>query len=117
MKQRLICITIICAFIACTPKEKEIPADIMPVNKMKLIVWDMAQAGAYASYLKENDSATKVVNTGYLAEVLKLYNISKADFYKSFNFYQQHPVLNKELFDSVSAYAQRQKSEIYKKHQ
>src|SRR4249919_2119407 len=111
MKQCLTCIAIICAFIACTLKEKEIPEDIMPINKMKLIVWDMAQAGAYATYLKENDSATKVVNTGYLAEVLKLYNITKTDFYKSFNFYQQHPVLNKELFDSVSAYAQRQKNE------
>ena len=72
-------------------KTKEIPKDIMPVNKMKLIVWDMTQAGAYASYLKENDTSIKVINTGYLAEVLKLYNITKADFFKSFNFYQAAP--------------------------
>jgi hypothetical protein len=32
-------------FVACTPKEKKIPKDILPINKMKLIVWDMTEAG------------------------------------------------------------------------
>jgi len=87
----------------------------MPVNKMKVIVWDMVQAGAYASYRKETDTAVKIINTAYMAEVLKMHNINKADFFKSFNYYQAHPLLNKELFDSISAYSQRQRNDVYKK--
>ena len=117
MKRCLACIIFLCAFAACTVEEKKIPKDIMPVDKMKTIVWDMIQAGAYASYLKENDTTIKRNNTAYFAEVLKLHNINKADFFKSFSFYQKHPVLNKELFDSVNAFAQRQRNNMYKRHQ
>jgi hypothetical protein len=115
MKRYLSCIMLIVFAAACTIKDKKIPEDIMPVNRMKLIVWDLIQAGAYASSLKEKDTSVKKINTAYLAEVLKLHNINKDEFFKSFNFYQQHPVLNKELFDSVSVYAQRQRNEMYKK--
>jgi hypothetical protein len=102
-------------FSACTPEEKRIPKDVMTVDTMKYVVWDMIQAGAYSSYLKDKDTAVKRLNTAYMAEVLKLHNISKEYFFKSFNFYQSHPVLNKELFDSVNAYAQRQRDQLYKK--
>ena len=115
MSKCRICFLIFFAFIACIPEKKRIPKDILPVDKMKLIVWDMAQASAYASYLKDRDTSVKTINTAYMAEVLKLHNISKTDFFKSFNFYQAHPVLNKQLFDSVSAYSQRQRNDVYKK--
>lgn len=113
--KHLVVTLIFCAFVACTPEDKKVPKEVIPVNKMKLIVWDLIQAGDYASGLKENDSVIKKMNTAYLAEILKLHNINKTDFFKSFDFYQQHPVLNKILFDSVSAYAQRQRNEIYKR--
>src|SRR5438045_8921909 len=94
---------IVCFFVACTTEDKKISKDVLPVDKMKVIVWDMTQAGTYAADLKDIDTSIKTINTAYLAEVLKLHNISKTDFFKSFNFYQLHPVLNKELFDSVNA--------------
>ncbi|MBS1746482.1 MAG: DUF4296 domain-containing protein [Bacteroidetes bacterium] len=101
-------------FIACTDSDTTVPKDVLPVNKMKLIVWDLVQAGAYASTLSEKDTAEKNLNTAYLTETLKMHQISKKDFFKSFNFYQQHPVLNKQLFDSITAYAQRQRTKMYK---
>jgi hypothetical protein len=117
MNKYLFCLIFFFAFAACTTEDTRVPKDILPADKMKIIVWDMMQAGAYASYLKEQDSSIKSLNTAYLAEVLKLHNISKADFFKSFNFYQAHPILNQQLFDSVSAYGQRQKMEMYKSRQ
>lgn len=117
MKHYLFYCIILYAFAACTPEDKKIPKDILPVDKMKLIVWDMTQAGAYASYLHEKDTSKKKLNTAYFVEVLKLHNISKADYFKSFNFYQSHPLLNQQLFDSVNDYAQRQRAELYKKRQ
>jgi hypothetical protein len=117
MNRVLQCFIVFCAFAACTPEDKRIPKDILPIDKMKFIVWDLAQAGAYASYQKEKDTTVKILNTTYLAEVLKMHNISKTDFFKSFNFYQAHPLLNQQLFDSVNAYAGRQRVELYKRRQ
>jgi hypothetical protein len=101
-------------FISCSNRDTTIPKDVLPVNKMKLIVWDLVQAGAYASTLSEKDTSEKNLNTAYLAEALKMHQISKEDFFKSFDFYQQHPVLNKQLFDSITAYSQRQRTKMYK---
>lgn len=117
MKQCLLCFSVICFLIACTTEDKKIPKEIMPVDKMKIVVWDMLQAGNYATTLKEKDTSIKKINTAYMAEVLKLHNISKDEFFKSFDFYVAHPQLNKELFDSLNAYGQRRRTDLYKKKQ
>lgn len=117
MKRGLVFILIIGAFSACSSGDNKIPKNVLPVDKMKLIIWDLTQAGSYANYLKEKDTSSKRLNTMYMAEVLKIHHISKEDFFKSFKFYQSDPSLNKVLFDSVSAYAQRQRAETYKRRQ
>lgn len=117
MKQYVMCFTVICILVACTTQDKKIPKEIMPVDKMKIVVWDMVQAGNYAAILKEKDTSIKKINTAYTAEVLKLHNISKSEFFKSFDFYVAHPELNKQLFDSLNAYGQRQRANLYKKMQ
>ncbi len=116
MKKYLVFVLSI-AFVACSSGDNKIPKDVLPVDKMKLIIWDLTQAGSYANYLKEKDTSSKSLNTMYMAEVLKMHHISKEDFFKSFKFYQSDPSLNKVLFDSVSAYAQRQRAEMYKRRQ
>jgi hypothetical protein len=117
MRKCLLLVIIFCVFISCTSEDNKIPKDILPLNKMKLIVWDMTQAGEYALYLQQKDTTKRKYTTTYLTEVLKLYKINKEDFFKSFRYYQSHPILNQQLFDSVSAYAQRQRIELYKKRQ
>ena len=81
---------------------------------MKIIVWHLIEAGDYASSLKSKDSTIKKLNTAYFSGVLKLHHLDKATFLKSFNYYQAHPNFNGILFDSVNAYAQRQRSEMFK---
>src|ERR1043166_7448961 len=105
MKKAIACLLILIALFDCTPSDKRIPPDILPVDKMKLIVWDMTQAGEYALYQREKDTALKSSNTIYFNEVLKVYAIDKANFFKSFDFYQSHPLLNKLLFYSVKAFS------------
>ena len=117
MKKGLLFAFTMSACIACSSGNKKIPKDVLPVDKMKLIIWDLTQAGSYANYLKQKDTSIKRLNTAYMAEVLKMYHISKDDFFKSFDYYQSDPSLNKVLFDSVSAYAQRQRAIIYKRYQ
>lgn len=114
MKNLFFVFMVLSAFANCTPKDKIIPPDILPVNTMKIIVWHLTLAGDYATSLKEKDSSIKKLNTAYFSEVLKLHHIAKNNFIKSFNFYQNNLYFNQILFDSVNAYASRQRNEIYK---
>ena len=115
MKKRLLFGLMLSVFAACTSSDTKIPKDILPLDKMKLVVWDMTQAGEYGMYLQDKDTTKRKYTTVYLTQVLTLYKINKEDFFKSFKYYQSHPILNQQLFDSVSAYAQRQRSNMYKR--
>jgi Domain of unknown function (DUF4296) len=117
MRKISIAIIISIFFIRCTPEDKKIPAEILPLDSMKIIVWNLIEAGDYATSLKEKDTTIKSLNTKYFTEVLKLHHINKDNFLKSFNFYQTHPFFNNVLFDSVNAYASRQRNQIYKQRQ
>lgn len=117
MRKLLTCSFVILVFVfaACTPEDEKVPDKILSIDSMKVIMWDLSQAGAYASFLKEKDTAVKKFNTAYFAEALQIHHLSKEAFFKSFDFYQKRPLLNKQLFDSVSAYAQRKRNESYQK--
>jgi hypothetical protein len=89
MRKFLTCSLIIGAFAACTPDDEKVPDNILSIDSMKVIIWDLSQAGAYASFLKEKDTSTKVLNTAYFAEALQLHHLTKKEFFKSFDFYQK----------------------------
>jgi hypothetical protein len=114
MKKCLVCICCVAFCFACTPADKKIPPDILPIDTMKVLIWEMTQAGEYAGYLRERDTTIKSLNTAYFSAVLKLHHLEKNKFYTSFHFYQAHPTINKILMDSVSAYSSRQRTEAYK---
>ena len=47
-------------------------------------------------------------------EVFTIHHTTKDEFNKSYQFYLSRPDLSKSLFDSLSAYANRQRNEMYK---
>jgi len=109
MKKLISAIIAFVFFVQCTPKDQKIPKDILPIDSMKVIVWQLIEVGDYAKFLKEKDTAIKSLNTAYFNQVLKLHHLNKQVFFKNFNFYQSHPYFNTLLFDSVNAYGARQK--------
>ena len=113
MKQFSVFILLIyCA--ACSSPNK-IPDDIMDVNKMKPIVWDMMRANSLSQNLRKTD--TNLVKKETLANyerVFKVHGVTKETFFKSYNYYLQHPDKNKILMDTLVAYANRQRTELYK---
>jgi hypothetical protein len=115
MKQ-LFAIILTCIFAVACSSPNKIPDDIMGIDKMKPIVWDMLRAGALSQNIHKTDSTVlrKETFENY-QQVFKVYGITKDDFYKSYNYYLQHPDKNKILIDSVIAYAGRQRAELYKK--
>ena len=114
MKTRLLWLNWLILLFSCTPEDQKIPDDIMSIDSMKVIIWDMTLAGEYASHQKEQDTAVKPLNTAYFSEVLKNHHIGKSSFTKSFDFYQAHPALNKILWDSITSYGDRLRPQLYK---
>ena len=88
----------------------------MPVNKMKVIIWDMSLADIMASekYVINKDSQ-RIMVTGLYQKIFSLHKINKANFYKSYTYYEAHPLVMQQLFDSVNAYGLRQKATVYQK--
>ena len=134
-----------CVVTACQSPNK-IPDDIIGIDKMKFILWDMIHAGKLSQIQYENsiykrrkdttrihkdslrfrkdtlktnkDSFNlRLKTTDYFQQVFEIYHITKDEFYKSYRYYEEHPDKNKILMDSVSAYAARQRQDLYKRIQ
>jgi hypothetical protein len=92
-------------FFSCSGKNK-IPNTVLPQNKMVAVLWDMFRADQFLmSYVLPADSTLhkndEVVR--YYEEIFKLHQINKAAFQTSFTFYEAHPLLMKQLLDSLNA--------------
>lgn len=103
-------------FTACTNKNK-IPADVLSRDEMEKVMWDMIQADRFSSQFLERDSVAKknikTENLKLYERVFQLHQITRDEFAHSFNFYLSRPDLNKVLFDTLAARANRRRAEVY----
>ncbi len=93
---------------------------ILPVDSMKLVMWDMLKADELYIRILAKDSTAKKRNENIrlYEEVFALHGISKGRFERSFKFYEAHPVQFKILIDSLEAFSMRErdrKSDIQNK--
>lgn len=101
------------ALAACS-ENKPMPVGVLPIDSMKVIVWNLIQGGELSSiqYPGYKDSFNKK-SMILFEKILAGHHLDKNSFFKSFDYYSQHPDLNKILFDSIRAYSNRQRSKIY----
>ena len=102
MKKLLFLIFIIC-FVACSGGDR-VPKGILPRDKMQQVLWDMINAGEFLNnYIYTSDTINKVAeNEKIYSEVLRLHEITRKDFEKSYEYYRQHPLMMKSILDSLS---------------
>jgi hypothetical protein len=99
----------------CSNKDK-VPSGIIPRVEMEKILWDMIQADQYSSLYLLKDSARIDVKTETLKlyqEVFRLHQVSRDEFRKSFQYYQEHPELTRSVFDSLLARGNRLRADSY----
>ena len=90
--------------LACSSKNTA-PSNIIPPNKMQGILWDMFRVGNFVtSYaipadttLQRNKEQIKWYN-----RVLRLHQVTEAQFKKSMQYYKEHPDLLATIMDSLS---------------
>jgi len=74
------------------------------------------QADQYAAGYLVKDSAkvnVKMETLKLYEEVFRLHKVTREEFRKSFQFYQDHPDITRTLFDSLIARGNRMRSESY----
>lgn len=108
-KEALFCavMSLLIILVSCGNK---LPAGVLDINRMKGIVWDMVRAEEYTKGYLTGDSLVQMPAL-QIQQHQKVFAIHKTDaktFFASYRYYQEHPVLQKQLFDSVQAVASRQ---------
>ncbi|MEJ7683446.1 MAG: DUF4296 domain-containing protein [Segetibacter sp.] len=103
-----ICLSFI--FIGCSPNP--VPKEILSPEKMEKVVYDLMQVDEYINNFVVKDSSVdiKKKRSIFYEQVFKLHNTNRKEFYTSYKYYQQHPDIQKVLFDSLYAKAGRRKT-------
>lgn len=114
---KLICtgILIIFLIISCKPST-HIPSNVLAVNKMKEILWDMVQVDQFAiQYISKDSSKNPTKETAILYQkVLSLHQLTTKEFKNSMDYYIKHPSQQKVLLDSLAQYSTRMKTRNYR---
>jgi hypothetical protein len=113
--KRLILYFIAANLAACSDRSS-IPSDIIPPDSMQKIMKDVIIAGEYsAQYIvKDSLKPDKIKASEDLMEtVFKIHHTTREEFKKSLSFYESRPDLNKIIFDSLAADANRHRAELY----
>ncbi|WP_162915709.1 DUF4296 domain-containing protein [Paraflavitalea soli] len=107
---------LVLVLIGCTNKDK-IPGDVLPREEMEKVMWDMVQADRFSSQFLERDSIArkdiKTENLKLYEKVFQVHKITKEEFVHSFQFYLSRPDINKVLFDTMAARANRRRADVY----
>jgi hypothetical protein len=111
-------LTIFFLFVCLTAcsNRTSIPKDILPPDSMQKIMNDIILAGEYSAQYISKDSLKPdklKANQDLMESIFKLHHTTRAVFKQSLNFYQSRPDLNKNIFDSLAADANRHKTELY----
>ena len=88
--------------------------NILPQEKMKLVLFDVLRAQEYATLKYAGDTTATNKNMAVmLQQVFDIHKITKDDFYESFTYYEAHPNENKQLFDALSTYTNQKRQDMY----
>ncbi|TAD83817.1 MAG: DUF4296 domain-containing protein [Bacteroidetes bacterium] len=95
---------------ACKAENK-----VLPVNAMKVVMWDLLQIDEFATLYLAKDTSLNVLDSSKLlyAKVFAFHKLDQKQFFESLTWYRENVEAFKQLTDSVSAYATRQREERF----
>jgi sulfite reductase alpha subunit-like flavoprotein len=115
---RLIKLFLPCLFFSCSGRQA-IPKDIIPQEKMMAVMTDVLKADGLTEEINRRKMDTLVNQeiraAKYYKQVFDIHKITKEDFFKSYNYYLQHPDFFKVILDSVYNRNERDKYKVYQK--
>ncbi len=96
-------------FFSCKTKPK-----VLPINEMKLVMWDMVSADEWMKIASSKDSIHLLSkqNISLYNKIFDLHHTTKDEFYNSYNYYQSNPSEMKALLDSLTNYGTKKRDTI-----
>lgn len=100
--------------LSCSKKEEQIPAGIIPKEKMVQVMVDvhLAEARLQMNMAIDNSFVTK---QSYYKFIFQKYKISYADLSTSYNYYSAHPEVFSKIYDEVITELSKKQAEASKK--
>jgi hypothetical protein len=104
MRQLVILLSFSLVITACSKKEK-VPKDLLSKQQMEDVLWDVLRGSEFLEiYMFPKDSTIDKASKAqeWYDEIFRLHKTDRPTFEKSYTWYQQHPVIMKEVLDSLS---------------
>ena len=110
-----LCIIALFFLAACANKSNQ-PVTLLPVNTMKITVWQLMQVDEYLTRQIQVDTTVQpqIERAKYYQQVFNLNKVDRTQFYATMDYLERHPVEYKILMDSVEALSKREKIEQLK---
>ena len=110
----LLCIFSVSMLFACS---NGTPKNVLPVNTMKVVMFDMLKADDWYARIIVGDTLMQKAKEDIplYEQVFAVHKLTKKEFFDSYHYYEAHPIAYKELVDSLESYANMQKLKTIKK--
>ncbi len=83
----------------------ELPSGILKPEKMQAVLWDVIKAEAFTAEFIKKDSTKNAAeeNLKLQQQIFAIHKVTKAEFYKSYDYYKEHTPVFKQMLDSMIA--------------
>ena len=97
---------------ACKQDAK--PKNAIPMDKMKVVLWQLMQADEYYSRASVMDTTMRLdkKNVRLYKQIFELNKVDRVAFYNTLSYLQKRPIEFKELMDSAYALSKREKMKL-----
>lgn len=105
MRKGLLLVLIVTVFFSACKKKEAVPANLLSRQQLEDVLWDLMRADLFINnYMLVKDTAMdkKKQEIQLYSQVLKLHRVSQDRFRESFLYYRSHPVMLKDLMDSLN---------------
>lgn len=103
---RKIVIILLTGFCFASCKDKNaLPTGILDKEKMQVVLWDVMRAEAFTNnFIKKDSTKNLVLEDAKLQhQIFAIHQVTKDEFYTSYDYYRIHPELMSEVLDSIAA--------------
>jgi Domain of unknown function (DUF4296) len=111
-KAFLIATALFCTF-GCADKSGSF-SGLLNRQKMQAVMWDIIGADTFTEQFIKKDSSKNapLENMRLQNKIFALHKVTRADFYKSYDYYISHSDLMKVILDSMTAKAERDRDKM-----
>lgn len=106
---------IIFLFLMQMSCRNETKTAIIPVDSMKLIMWDMMKADEWFNrkIVQDTNAIRNKEDVKLYEMVFKIHGVSRERYFASYRYYEGRPVSFKRLLDSLDALSNRERLKRY----